>query len=114
MQRSTLLQSILLGGTSVFPGIPLLNASSMTGQQPFSRLKTSKLSTPGYTKLCFNPDYMLFKDGKVFMSPDSGLGVKFDPGKTTLIRGQYQDKVSVPRSLKRDNNTRIVDHFVSI
>lgn len=33
----------------------------------------------------FNEDYMLFKDGKVFLNPAPGLGVKFDPKKATFV-----------------------------
>lgn len=33
----------------------------------------------------FNDDYMLFKDGKIFMNTAPGLGVKFDPKKANLI-----------------------------
>jgi galactonate dehydratase len=33
----------------------------------------------------FNDDYMLFKDGKIFMNPAPGLGVKFDSKKATFV-----------------------------
>lgn len=33
----------------------------------------------------FNDDYMLFKDGKIFINPAPGLGVKFDPKKATFV-----------------------------
>jgi galactonate dehydratase len=33
----------------------------------------------------FNDDYMLFKDGKLFLNPAPGLGIKFDPKKATFI-----------------------------
>lgn len=57
MQRRRFIQSTLLGSAAVFSGIPLLNASSTTGQQPISKLKITKVryySAPGYTKPLFN------------------------------------------------------------
>jgi L-alanine-DL-glutamate epimerase-like enolase superfamily enzyme len=32
-----------------------------------------------------NDDYVLFKNGKLFLNPSPGLGVKFDPKKVTLL-----------------------------
>ncbi|MGC3943211.1 MAG: mandelate racemase/muconate lactonizing enzyme family protein [Chryseolinea sp.] len=33
----------------------------------------------------FNEDYMLFRDGKVYLNPAPGLGVKFDPKKADFL-----------------------------
>jgi len=33
----------------------------------------------------FNEDYILFKEGKIYLNPAPGLGVKFDPKKATFI-----------------------------
>jgi hypothetical protein len=33
----------------------------------------------------FNDDYVLFKNGKLYLNPAPGLGVKFDPKKVTLV-----------------------------
>ncbi len=33
----------------------------------------------------FNEDYLLFKNGKLYLNPGSGLGVKFDPKKATFV-----------------------------
>ncbi|MEJ1239432.1 mandelate racemase/muconate lactonizing enzyme family protein [Chryseolinea sp. T2] len=33
----------------------------------------------------FNEDYMLFRDGKVYLNPAPGLGVKFDPKKAEFL-----------------------------
>lgn len=33
----------------------------------------------------FNEDYLHFKNGKLYLNPDPGLGVKFDPKKATFV-----------------------------
>jgi hypothetical protein len=33
----------------------------------------------------FNDDYMLYKQGKLFLNPAPGLGIKFDPKKATFV-----------------------------
>ena len=33
----------------------------------------------------FNEDYLLFKNGKLYLNPAPGLGVKFDPKKATFV-----------------------------
>jgi L-alanine-DL-glutamate epimerase-like enolase superfamily enzyme len=33
----------------------------------------------------FNEDYLLFKNGKLYLNPAPGLGVKFDPKKVTFV-----------------------------
>jgi L-alanine-DL-glutamate epimerase-like enolase superfamily enzyme len=33
----------------------------------------------------FNDDYMLYKDGKLYLNPAPGLGIKFDPKKATFV-----------------------------
>jgi galactonate dehydratase len=33
----------------------------------------------------YNEDYMLFREGKVYLNPAPGLGVKFDPKKADFV-----------------------------
>ncbi len=33
----------------------------------------------------FNDDYLLFKNGKLYLNPAPGLGVKFDTKKVTFV-----------------------------
>ncbi len=33
----------------------------------------------------FNEDYVHFKNGKLYLNPNPGLGVKFDPKKATFV-----------------------------
>ena len=33
----------------------------------------------------FNQDYILFKEGKIFLNPKPGLGIQFNPSKADLI-----------------------------
>lgn len=43
----------------------------------------------------FNEDYLLFKNGKLYLNPAPGLGVKFDPKKATFVM-EVTEKTKFP------------------
>jgi L-alanine-DL-glutamate epimerase-like enolase superfamily enzyme len=48
----------------------------------------------------FNEDYLLFKDGKLYLNPAPGLGVKFDPKKATFVM-EVNTKPKFPHPILR-------------
>ncbi len=48
----------------------------------------------------FNDDYLLFDKGKLYLNPNPGLGVKFDPKKATLVM-EITEKTKFPHPVLR-------------
>lgn len=46
----------------------------------------------------FNEDYLLFKNGKLYLNPAPGLGVKFDPKKATFVM-EVTEKTKFPHPI---------------
>jgi L-alanine-DL-glutamate epimerase-like enolase superfamily enzyme len=46
----------------------------------------------------FNEDYILFDKGKLFLNPNPGLGVKFDPKKATFVM-EVVEKTKFPHPI---------------
>jgi galactonate dehydratase len=59
--------------------VHVLGSSSPT--RCLIELAGGSVEKPNY----FNEDYLRFKEGKIFLNNEPGLGVKFDPKKATFI-----------------------------
>jgi galactonate dehydratase len=46
----------------------------------------------------FNEDFINFKNGKLYLNPEPGLGVKFDPKKATFVM-EVSEKTQFPHPI---------------
>jgi L-alanine-DL-glutamate epimerase-like enolase superfamily enzyme len=51
----------------------------------------------------FNDEYLLFKNGKLYLNPSPGLGVKFNPKKATLLM-EVVTKTKFPHPILQSND----------
>ena len=80
------------GPASTATLVHVLGSSSPT--RCLMELVGGQIEHPAY----FNEDYMLYKNGKLFLNPAPGLGIKFDPKKATFVM-EVVEKTKFPHPI---------------